>query len=239
MRERPLGHKAYGSIPHLPGSRTGPTDRHLPENLARRLVEEAPAGYEVLVQEKLDGSCVAVARLDDVIFALGRGGDLAERSRNEGRRMFAAWVAREESRWLALLAPGERLVGEWLALAHSTRYELCGEPFVAFDLMVGEERAGIDELTARVRSAGLVPPHLVHRGPALSVVDALERLGSGGHGALDAVEGLVYRLERAGEVALIAKHVRHEKSDGSLLPENTGQPALWNWRPDGDDGTRT
>src|SRR4051812_43029286 len=109
--ERPLGHKAYGSIPHLPGSRLGPSDRRLPDALAR-VATEAPRDPHdhVIVQEKLDGSCVAAARLGDAIVALGRGGDLAERSRNEGRRLWAAWVREQEARFLAALAPGERLV---------------------------------------------------------------------------------------------------------------------------------
>ena len=31
--------------------------------------------------------------------------------------------------------------------------------------------------------------------------------------------------------ALVAKLVRADKRDGALLPENSGAPALWNWRP--------
>lgn len=232
MRRRPLGRKSYGSVPHLPGSRTGPSDRHLPENLAERLCVEAPSGAEVIVQEKLDGSCVAVARVGQQVLALGRGGDLAAESRNPGRRLFADWVSRERARLLAALAPGERLVGEWLALAHGTRYELEHGPFVAFDLMVEDRRAGVDALGERASAAGLLTPHLVHRGGALSVERALERLGGGGHGAVGPVEGVVYRLERGGVFELIAKHVRHGKTDGCLLPENSGQPAIWNWRPD-------
>jgi hypothetical protein len=33
-------------------------------------------------------------------------------------------------------------------------------------------------------------------------------------------------------VDFLAKYVRPDKVDGSLLPENTGQPAVWNWRPE-------
>ncbi|WP_437896065.1 hypothetical protein [Sorangium sp. So ce124] len=58
--ERPLGRKAYFKIPHLPGSRTGSSDRTAPRELAERCLVASRPGEEVLVQEKLDGSCVAV-----------------------------------------------------------------------------------------------------------------------------------------------------------------------------------
>lgn len=66
----------------------------------------------VIVQEKLDGSCVAIARTDAGIVALGRGGDLASRSPGLMRRSFAAWVEAQHERFMQALQPGERLVGE-------------------------------------------------------------------------------------------------------------------------------
>jgi hypothetical protein len=50
----------------------------------------------------------------------------------------------------------------------------------------------------------------------------------GAHGAIDPVEGLVWRLERSGLVVGRAKYVRAGKVDGALLPENSGQDAIWN-----------
>jgi hypothetical protein len=158
-RDLPLGGPAYGSIPHLPGSRTGhdgaasgpkpragkagagASDRTISPHRARALTDRAERpGDRVFVEEKLDGSCVAAARVGDAILALGREGALAAESLNDSRRRFAAWVEREKERFLAVLDPGERLVGEWLALAHGTRYRLPHEPFVAFDLMAGSAR---------------------------------------------------------------------------------------------------
>lgn len=221
----------YRSIPHLPGSRTG-SDRRAPAGWARVCTVEAGDGRTVLVQEKLDGSCVCAAREGDEVVALGRAGDLAARSRNEGRRLWAEWVATHRARFLEVLRPGERLTGEWLALVHSTRYELAHEPFVAFDLLRGHERLTVDALEARLAPAGFVLPGLVHRGGALAPAAALERLGARGHhGALDPVEGAVWRVEEAGQVRYVAKFVRPGKVDGALLPEATGRPALWNWRP--------
>lgn len=226
----PLGRRAYHRIPHLPGSRTGPSDRHAPDELARRCTVQARPGELVLVQEKLDGSCVAIARLAGQLLALGREGRLASASPNPGRQRFAAWVEQRQNLLAALLRDGEWLAGEWLALAHSTRYALTHEPFVPFDLFSGGHPAPFAELEARVAPSPLRPPHVVHRGAAISTAEALARLGThGAHGAKDPVEGAVWRIERAGRVVGMAKYVRREKIDGELLPENSGKPAVWNW----------
>lgn len=232
-RDKPLGRRAYFRIPHLPGSRTGSSDRHLPTPLARRLTHQSQPGDTVVVQEKLDGSCVAVARLAGRLLALGREGVRASESANPGRQLFDAWVRAHERELAPMLEENEWVVGEWLALAHGTHYALGHAPFVPFDLFSPANSTGLtlEALTARVARTGLlVVPHLVHRGTALAVEQALAALGQGGHGA-DVVEGAVWRLERAGQVVGRAKYVRPDKVDGHLLPENSGAPAVWNWRP--------
>jgi hypothetical protein len=218
--------RAYGSIPHLPGSRTGPADKHAGAALLRRCTVDANGALGT-VQEKLDGSCVAVVRDADGVRAVGREGRLASASRNPGRRMFARWVAAHEARFEALLAVGERAVGEWLALVHSTPYDLRHEPFVLFDLMRHDRRARAAEVEARGAAHGFVTPHTIHRGGALAIDVALARLGMGGHGARVPPEGVVYRVE--GGTIQVAKLVRAGKVDGRLLPENTGEPAQWNY----------
>jgi hypothetical protein len=224
--------RLYGKIPHLPGSRTGPSDRHVDEALAARCTLRERAGDTVLVQEKLDGSCVAIVREPErgAIVAYGREGRPCATARNDGRRAFAAWVAEQAGRFEACLAPGERLVGEWLAVAHGTRYALPHEPFVAFDLFGADgARATFDTLAARAAAARLAMPHLLHRGGALGLEVALERLGTHGfHGALDPAEGLVWRVESADAVAAVAKYVRPGKQDGCYLADHTGQPAVAN-----------
>ncbi|MBL8951593.1 MAG: RNA ligase family protein [Myxococcaceae bacterium] len=229
-KDLPLGKKAYHRIPHLPGSRTGSSDRMADPPLARRCIEQARQGDTIVVQEKLDGSCVALARIGDALVALGREGWRAAESDNPGRRMFAAWANTLDPEVHALLDDGDRLVGEWLALAHSTRYVLTHAPFVAFDWFHAGRWATSEQLTERFGRL-LTVPHVVHRGGAIGIADAVARLGEQGrHGATDAVEGLVWRVERDGETAAWAKYVRPGKRDGALLPENTGEPAVWNWR---------
>ena len=225
--------RLYPSIPHLPGSRAA-HDKVLPPAQARLCVDPSAIdpGTEVIVQEKLDGSCVAVRLEGGSLYAFGREGRLAALSPNVGRRMFAAWVGHDEARLRAVIRPGEILVGEWLALVHGTRYALAHEPFVPFDVLCNGSRLPLAELTARLEGTGLVTPRLVHRGAPITVEDAAVKLGpSGLHGAIDPPEGLVYRVERRGKVVLVAKWVRPDKVDGAYLPENTGAPALYHWSP--------
>jgi len=227
--------RLYGSIPHLPGSRAA-ADKTVSPSQARRCLDESAARDDevVIVQEKLDGSCVGIVREDGKLVARGREGRLASESRNEGRRMFAAWVAENESRLESAVREGEVLVGEWLALVHGTRYALTHELFAPFDLVRGptRERATSAELSERIAATGLVMPATVHRGAPIAIDAACMLLGEQGrHGAIDPPEGLVYRVEKAGRVVLVAKWVRLNKVDGSYLPENSGREALYHRGP--------
>jgi hypothetical protein len=232
---KPLGRKSYGHIGHLPGSRIGPGDHmvHAGQGLIAT-VKPRDKHDVIIVQEKLDGSNVGAARLPDgTLVALGRAGYPAQSSPYEQHQLFAAWVRRNEDRF-SFLNPGERLCGEWLAQAHGTRYALPHEPFVAFDLMREDQRANYAEFSERAKLGHFVIPHLLSMGPPLSIAAAMEMLGDNGfHGALDKVEGAVWRIERKGVVDFLCKYVRPDKVDGSYLPEisGTGQP-VWNWRPD-------
>jgi hypothetical protein len=238
---KPLGMKAYGSIPHLPDSRVGPGDHHCSEGQADIATFKTRDRHDVVyVEEKLDGSCCSAARLDDgSLVALGRAGYLAQSSQYEQHQLFAAWVRANEDRF-AFLGKGQRVVGEWLAQAHGTRYDLSGaDPFVAFDVMSVTERVSRVEFW-RMVEGNLTTPRLlnsIHSEHGTScrpmpIEVAMSELGRFGfHGALDPVEGAVWRVERQGKVDFLAKYVRPDKADGCYLPEVSGQPAVWNWRP--------
>lgn len=230
---KPLGHKAYGSIGHLPASRLGPGDHKVTEGQARLCCERPRDRRDVIVvQEKLDGGCVAAARLGDDIVALGRAGHLARTSPFIQHHVWADWVDAHADAFRAVLGDGERLCGEWLALAHGTRYDLAGRPpFVAFDLMRGMVRTPYLLFAARVAKHFEVPP-LLHLGAPLPLAAALEALGTHGrYGACEPAEGVVYRVERDAAVDFLAKYVRPEKVDGALLPEVNDGIAHWNWQP--------
>lgn len=234
MSVKPLGRKAYGSIPHLPDSRRGPGDHKCSPGHARIATQKLRDRRDtVIVQEKLDGACCAVARVGDKIVPLGRSGHIADTSRHEHIRLFHRWVEAQWDGFYDVLEPGQRFVGEWLAMAHGTRYDLAHGPFVAFDLMEDDRRLGFGATEDACRRAGLPTPHLLHAGDSLSVEAALEILGPHGHhGALDPVEGAVWRVERDGKVDFLVKWVDPAKAGGAYFTELTQRPPVWNWRPD-------
>lgn len=228
--EKPLGHKSYGSIPHLPGSRRGPADKGLSDQQAAICTHKARDKHDVIiVQEKLDGSNCSVAKVNGEIIALGRAGYRAITSQYEQHRIFSQWVDDNRERFKILLEEGERCCGEWMAQAHGTRYNLPHEPYVIFDLMRGTDRSTWN--TVKQRCVNFITPRVLHVGAPLSIESALSLLEPSGHGAIGLAEGAVWRVERKGVVDFLGKYVRPEKVDGSLLPEINGGVTTWNWKP--------
>jgi len=235
---KPLGQKNYGSIPHLPGSRTGPEDHTCHIGQARIATVKVRDQYdEIIAQEKLDGSNVGVALIEGALYPLGRAGYLASTSPYKMHHLFADWVWQNQDRFLAVLQEGEHLVGEWMAQAHGTIYDWVGDPFVPFDLMSGTTRTPYDEFLDRVQAGDFQTPAMIHRGDPLSIDDGLALLGTYGfHGATEPAEGLVWRVERERLIArgkrvrivdFLVKYVRPDKIDGKYLH---GDP-VWNWLP--------
>lgn len=239
---KPLGGKIYGSIPHLPGSKYGDKrDRGVsPEAAVRFLEKPKQAGDVVFVTEKLDGSCVCVAKTPGgALAALIRAGYPAQSSQWLQHRWFAQWAMKHHELFDGLLKPGERVCGEWLAQAHGTRYNLSERPlqspFAAFDIMCGWERESYERFFYRCGMSGISTVPLVSRGPAVDVDSVMGCLGKHGRYGAERPEGAVWRIERDGEFIDIAKYVRPDHVVGGLLPEVSGGDEVWNWRPDGAD----
>jgi len=233
---KPLGRKGYGSTPHLPGSRVGPGDWHIHEGQAKILTEKARDRHDrVIVTEKLDGSCVAVAKHEGRVLAITRAGYLASASPFTMHHLFEEWVSAREKRFAGLLADGERCVGEWLALAHGTRYVLPSveDLFVGFAIVRGgNERLCHDEVRERFAAQGVIGAHVISDGPPVSQDEALELAGQyGRHGAIDPIEGAVWVCERKGRFDFIAKHVVQGKVDGLYLSQVTGREDVYNQWP--------
>lgn len=235
LERKPLGIKSYGTIPLLPNSRITPADKHCHEGQARIATERPRDRHdEVIVQEKLDGSNVGIALIYGCIVAITRAGYLARTSPFEQHWHFANWVDAYKDRFLAVLNEGERLCGEWLMQAHGTRYALKHEPFVVFDIMREHYRLPYTEFEIRVKRGHFVIPHVIHKGSPISVNVALNSLGEYGyHGAIDEVEGVVWRVQSRGEVDFLVKYVKPYKEDGIYLPEISNKEAIWNWYPSG------
>lgn len=229
---KPLGAKAYGSIGHLPQSRLGSGDWCIHDGQARICLAKPRKGDRVIVTEKLDGSCMVVANIGGAITPLTRAGYHARDGAFEHLRVFADYVDANHEAFAGLLRPGERIAGEWLAMAVGTIYDAKHSgfaPFIAFDLFRDGKRVLRDEFKERCESAGIVTARCIHDGPdALSIEAALERLGERGlHGASELIEGAVWRVEREGRVDFLAKYVRRDKVDGRYLPNIANAPAVW------------
>ena len=230
-REKPLGRKAYGSIPHLPNSRIGPGDHKCHEGQERIATVKSRNKHDVIiVQEKLDGSNVAVALKDGIILPLSRAGYLANTSPYRQHLMFWNWVYENEERFRNVLNEGEQISGEWLAQAHGTRYELKHEPFVVFDIFDENRKRYAWNIVLEKLSTNFVIPHCIHCGNPMSVDDAMLLLGKYGyHGALDEIEGAVWRIENRGKFDFMVKFVRPNKVDGLYLEVMKGE-TYWNWK---------
>lgn len=237
--KKPLGRKNYGSIPHLSQSRLGIGDHHCNAGQERiATVKTRNKNDEVFVQEKLDGSNVGVARIDDRIYPISRAGYHAISSPYEQHHHFDKWARDNQDRFLSVLNNGERIVGEWLMVAHGTKYKLIHEPFVAFDIMTGANRITYDKFISRVCGVFVVPK-LLWRGGSFSVSDAIAALGDNGfHGAMETPEGAIWRVETRkptgikGEfvrsVSFLVKYVRPNKVDGKYLSGVTGGAVVLN-----------
>lgn len=230
---KPLGKKSYGSIPHLPGSKLGPGDHHCHEGQGRIATEKTRDKHDfVIVQEKYDGSNVAVANVGGNIIALTRSGYLAETSPFEQHHVFARWVKKNVHRFEFIL-PGERLCGEWLLQAHGLKYGIPDEPFVAFDYFRDNKRLVYGEFVKLVGPFDFSTPQVVLFGhSAFSVDAATERLFSNPTRWITSVEqpeGLIYRVERKGEVDFLCKWVRPDFIPGKYLPEISGSAAVFNF----------
>lgn len=239
---KPIGRKSYGSIAHIPGSRLGEGEHHCSEGQARIATQQKRDKHDFIIcQEKLDGSNVGVAMSNGRILPLTRAGYLANTSPYEQHHIYYNWVMKQEKRFREFLDEGERICAEWLALAHGTKYKLFHEPFVVFDIMIESERAILAELDERLPKFDFIQPRILSKGEPFSINEMLKAIETSGHGAIDKVEGAVWRVERnellnkrtggerANKVDFLCKYVRQDKEDGIYLPERSGKEPVWNW----------
>lgn len=229
MSLKPLGHKAYGSIGHLPDSRMGPADHKITDGQAAICTVKARDKHDrIIVTEKLDGSNVAVANVGGIVVPLSRAGYAAMSSPFQMHHVFHRWVM---ARSWNPLPVGWRVSGEWLSVAHGTMYDVT-VPFIAFDVFDDKnKRINHDMARAMFAELGLIGAYVVSDGLPISIEDALSALGpTGRHGATEAIEGAVWRVERKGVFDFAAKYVRPDKVDGKYLSGVTGGDEVPMWR---------
>lgn len=230
---KPLIQKNYGSIGHLPYSRLGEGDHHLPDSQAEILTDKARDYKDlIIVQEKVDGANVGILRHEGKLVGLTRKGHHAIDSPMEQFQLFQKWICNNEHHF-EFLEEGERIIGEWIAMSHGTRYKT-ETPFIAFDIMKEHERSLYVEFCKRV-GPKMPIAKLLHIGQPISIkkieklLDKRDGETYGYHGSLEPVKGAVWRCERENKVDFLGKYVRHFKQDGKYFNEDHTQ-LVWNWR---------
>lgn len=224
MGYKPILRKAYGSIPHIPGSRADKSDKIITPGQVKIITEKPRKGDRIIVQEKLDGSCVAVHKQDGHLIIVNRAGWNCESSPHEQHRIFAYWVKCNKDRFLNSLVDGQRIVGEWLLMRHGIKYDLDHEYFVAFDIIVEDKRIPYDQFKEKCAIGNFITPHIHSDGPAFSYEKINEALKQSYHGG-ECPEGVVFRVENAGEVDFLAKYVRPDHVCGKYFSDDNPQ---WN-----------
>lgn len=222
---KPIAGRAYGSIPHLFHSCAN-GDKFVGSGQHRIATEKARDKHDlVIVQEKLDGANVAVLKKDGLLIPISRNGHRCEGSTYSQHRIFHQWVMQHYNKF-DWLHEGERLCGEWLILAHGTKYDIKA-PFIVFDLMGDYGRLSYHAFMDRLPKHFTVP-YLIHIGGPYSISDAMRRLGTFGyHGGLEETEGAVWRIERSGKIDFLAKYLRRSPDTiGRYLGHETDE--VWN-----------
>jgi len=229
---KPLGVKNYGSIPHLSISKLGTGDHFIHEGQEKILtIKVRDKNDEVLVFEKYDGSNVGIAKLDNKIYALTRSGYKASTSPYEQHHIFNDWVYKNISLWIDVLYNGERITGEWMAQAIGVKYKIDVDPIIFFDYFTPDnKRNKFDFLEFKAIKYGLPLPRLLHRGAAISVKELIPILNEKTKDIYpkENPEGMIYRVERNGNVDFLAKWVREDFKTGQYIDLN---PVIWNWTP--------
>lgn len=225
---KPLGRKNYGSIPHLSNSKLGEQDHFIDPGQERILTKKKRDRHDTIwVCEKYDGSNVGVAKKEGQIIPLTRGGYHATTSPYRQHHEFARWVESKTNLFYGLLNDGERITGEWLLQAHGLIYEISQEPIVFFDYFNKNNKRYPFEV---LKTMPLPLPRLLHTGDAISVDELLPILNQ----KTDAIrsttdpEGMVYRVERKGQVDFLAKWVRPNFEAGKYCIGIDDEEATWN-----------
>jgi hypothetical protein len=235
---------AYGSIPHLPTSQVK-SDKVVPEGQKRIATKEKRDDKDkIVVQIKLDGSCVGVIKKGYEIIPVIRSGYRADDSNYRQHHTFADWVYKRQGIFDDLLEEGQRVMGEWLLQAHGTKYNIVSPDFLfrPFDLIDPDGNRLIhSDFRERVEETNHLSPitdiswednEPVSVEQASDVIDEISN-----HLPPEPEtkhEGAVWRVEREGEVDYLCKWVRPDKEDGKYLAGldcNDRTEPVWNYDP--------
>ena len=247
LNTKPLGRKIFGKIEHLSNSKLGTKDISAPLWKNKICTVKKRDQYDkIIVQEKLDGSCCGVTKLNNQIIPLTKRGYIAISSPFRFLHAFHYWVMYNTKRFESLLNEGETIIGEWMLKTHSTHYVLPHEPFVAFNITKSVKTKN-DTIIFKIPhydfyiladKYNFITPSTVHIGDAIDTSTAMEKLIAKNalhniHGTQGTPEGLIYTVERLVKskeensynkhitiVDFVAKYVNPEHKTPFLVSED-------------------
>jgi hypothetical protein len=223
-----LGERPYHSIPHMPGSRVGPADRHINDGQYQRYMQIKDYRERIAVTEKLDGTCVGVVKTENGLVAIQRNGHPCSESPYEMHHRFAVYVKYRKVKFATILGEiGDRIMGEWVAQAHGIIYDQLPDLFFAFDAKLGG--VWVDTMTLRDQcsavglfAVGLFVVPLIHYGMPLEPQYWEKLTRRSAFRSKGPAEGLVFRRELDSKRIDIAKWVRSDHVPGRYLPDVDG-----------------
>lgn len=229
---KPLKRKNYGSIPHLSNSKLGPGDYYVNFGMECILTEKARDKNDlILAFEKYDGTNIGIAKKNGKIYALTRSGYEAKTSPYIQHHRFSDWVYERQDLFNNILNNEDRICGEWLIQAHGLKYVISGEPIKFFDYFTPDNNRQPFEYLEELNYTYNIPlARLLHSGNPIKVIDLLNELNKKTNDlrSVEAPEGIVYRVERNGEVDFLAKWVRNDFEPGIYCIGVSEENLIWN-----------
>lgn len=212
-----MGHRRLSELlpefprtPHLPGSRGGDDDIVLEHSEAIDILRE-----EVVVEEKLDGSNLAISWVDGHLVARNRRkflhkGNLPKNP--SGKQFLPMWNYMDRHRQGLRSLEGMAVYGEWLWMAHGIHYSRLPSYFIAFDLFdPGRGFLPFEESRQRLQEAGFETPPLIHLGKIDSYEQIVHWSNDISSYAFSPMEGLYFRMDNRR-----FKYVREEFEPGKF-----------------------
>lgn len=209
MNHKPFAKQIYGSIPYIPSSPTINSRKVIPLGQEYILTNKTQK-YNVYMQEKMDGSCVGVTKLNGEILALTRNGYLAKNSIYKQHNAFDLYVQNNMNTFKDLVNEGDFAIFEYIGVNHGTLYKYMKDPLYLIDYFIDKKRQSVLVTSKIARKYGFNTPitwYMAESIKAKEVYNALrEELESKGLDYLP--EGLIYRCEKEESFSFIAKWVR-------------------------------
>lgn len=164
----------YPSTPHLQGSRLQKGDDDSTQVPYQDLV-----GYDIVVEEKLDGAnCGIRFGADARLLLQSRGHYLVGGGREKHFNMLKTWASAHEERLFDLLEDRYLMYGEWMSSKHTVFYDQLPHLFQEFDIL--DSKTGncltTPDRQALLQGTPVISVPVLYNGPAPKKMEDLIKL---------------------------------------------------------------